>query len=479
MKRKFIVFITTMVALQATAIMAAPNHEHLVKGPFKTGMDVTKACLACHDKQATDFMKTPHWIWKGAPRLVKGMENSKESLGKMNLINTMAISVQGGADYANIEACTKCHAGYGMTSNKFDFNDKYRIDCLICHAKDVSYTKVMGGEVDPKAIKAGRLNLEKVAQSVDKPGRSNCGSCHFFSGGEDGSKHGDLDSTLTKPTKNHDVHMGTKVSGGQDLVCQSCHRTKEHRIAGASTLLATFDERVQCEDCHVGSKSPHQKSPNGSIINRHLAAVACQTCHIPVFAKAQATKISWDWSTVGKDIEPEEQFDKDTYDKRKGTYAWSKNVVPTYAWYNGTIEKYLKGQKIAVQEGPVSVSRPVGDIKDPKAKVFPFKMLAGNQPMDSVNRYLLIPQTHKELFNNFDWEKALKEGSKGSGLEYSGKFQFIKTVSYVSINHEVAPKENALRCNECHDGGKRLDWKSLGYKGDPKKMGGRAAKNTF
>lgn len=113
----------------------------LVKGPFKTGTDVTKVCIACHDKQATDFMKTPHWTWKGPPRLVKGMEKSQESLGKINLINNFAISVQGGTDFANIEACTKCHAGYGMTGSKFDFSDKTRIDCLVCHAKDGGYKK--------------------------------------------------------------------------------------------------------------------------------------------------------------------------------------------------------------------------------------------------------------------------------------------------------------------------------------------------
>lgn len=474
MKTKCAGLITTIIVMQATVLLAAVDHAQLVKGPFKTGTDVTKVCLACHDKQATDFMKTPHWTWKGPPRLVKGMEKSQESLGKINLINNFAISVQGGTDFANIEACTKCHAGYGMTGSKFDFSDKTRIDCLVCHAKDGGYKKVTGGIPDPKAMQAGYLNLEKAAQSVGVPGRINCGICHFFSGGEDGSKNGDLSSTLIKTTKTHDVHMGSIASGGQDMACQECHRTRDHRISGASTFLATFDGRVNCVDCHTGKMAPHQKYPNGSIINRHLASVACQTCHIPVFAKVQATKVSWDWSTAGKDIEPEEQFDKDTYDKRKGSYVWKQKLVPTYAWFNGTVEKYLKGQKIVSITEPVSISRPVGDISDKTAKIYPFKVLAGNQPMDSVNKYLLTPQTHKEFFDHFDWQKALTEGAKGSGLTYSGKFQFVNTVAFGSVNHEVAPKENALRCNECHDGGKRLDWTALGYKGDPKKSGGRS-----
>ena len=473
MRLIFVVSVASMVVMQASGVTAATDHSQLVKGPFKTGQEVTKACLACHEKEAADFIKTPHWTWKGPPRLVKGLEKSREEMGKINLINNFAISVQGGAGWANIEACAKCHAGYGMTGSSFDFSDKTRIDCLVCHVKEGAYKKVSGGMVDAKAIVHGYLNLEKAAQGVGAPGRSNCGTCHFFSGGEDGSKNGDLSSALIKTTRTNDVHMGSKASGGQDLACQGCHRTRAHRIAGASTFLATFDGRVNCEDCHAGKTAPHRKSPDGTMINRHLASVACQPCHIPVFAKEQATKMSWDWSTVGKDIEPGEQFDKETYDKGKGTFVWNKNVVPTYAWFNGTVEKYLKGQKVAGAE-PLEISKPAGDITDKTARIFPFKVLAGNQPMDSVNKYLLIPQTHGELFDHYDWQQALTEGSKGSGLPYSGKFRFVKTVSYGSINHEVAPRENALRCNACHDGGKRLDWKSLGYKGDPMKTGGRS-----
>jgi len=37
------------------------------------------------------------------------------------------------------------------------------------------------------------------------------------------------------------------------------------------------------------------------------------------------------------------------------------------------------------------------------------------------------------------------------------------------LNHMVAPKENALKCTDCHGEKSRLDWKALGYqKGDPK-----------
>jgi hypothetical protein len=95
--------------------------------------------------------------------------------------------------------------------------------------------------------------------------------------------------------------------------------------------------------------------------------------------------------------------------------------------------------------------------------------------MDSKFKYLSTFQQYKELWVNFDWEKALVNGAKCTDncLPYSGKYQFVKTASYIAAQHEVSPKEDALQCGECHMGGKRMDWKALGYKGDPMQVGGR------
>ena len=57
----------------------------------------------------------------------------------------------------------------------------------------------------------------------------NCGTCHFYGGGGDAVKHGDLDSSMAYPEKDIDIHMGLD---GQDFACQECHVTKEHIIPG-------------------------------------------------------------------------------------------------------------------------------------------------------------------------------------------------------------------------------------------------------
>ena len=40
---------------------AAMDHKDVISGPFKSGQEVTEACLGCHEQQAADFMKTVHW----------------------------------------------------------------------------------------------------------------------------------------------------------------------------------------------------------------------------------------------------------------------------------------------------------------------------------------------------------------------------------------------------------------------------------
>jgi len=65
---------------------------------------------------------------------------------------------------------------------------------------------------------------------------------------------------------------------------------------------------------------------------------------------------------------------------------------------------------------------------------------------------------------------------KASGLEYSGEYGFAQTETYWPINHQVDPKEKALKCLDCHKGGTRMDWQALGYEGDPMLIGGRKIK---
>ncbi|MCP4935519.1 MAG: tetrathionate reductase family octaheme c-type cytochrome [bacterium] len=429
-------------------------HERHLSGPFADGPDVTKACLECHEREARDFIKHVHWKWSSLQN-VPG-HKGKVEVGKKFGINNFCLSVP-----ANWQRCTSCHAGYGWKDASFDFKDISNVDCLICHDTTGTYRK------DPKGagMPAKGIDLVKVAQNVGRTTRATCGACHFYGGGGDHVKHGDLDSSLINPKRIDDVHMGVD---GPNMTCQFCHQTTRHEIPGQAMSVSTGEgERIECGGCH--RDEPHEDQA----INKHSKSVACQTCHIPTFARNKPTKVWWDWSKAGENRPPEtDQYGLDTYTKKQGEFGWNKNVVPEYAWYNGYSNRYLLGDKIDPTK-TVYLTKPVGGIEDNLAKIYPFKIMEGKQPYDKVHNYLVTPKTFKGYWEHFDWNKAITDGMSAAKLSYSGRYGFIRTKMYWNITHMIVPKDQALQCNDCHQEYGRLDWKALGYKGDPKILGGR------
>src|SRR5574341_553081 len=368
-------------------------------------------------------------------------------------INNFCIGIQG-----NWVKCTTCHAGYGWSDANYDFNNPLNVDCLVCHADTASYSK--GANGNP----ADGVDLVAAAKSVGAPTRQNCGQCHFDGGGGNGVKHGDLDESLYFPTENIDVHMGK-----WNFQCTDCHQTKDHQILGkliADNYQIDPSEQVSCTNCH--SRAPHQDER----LNSHAKSVACQTCHIPAIALQDPTKVVWDWSTAGQSGRTDDHF---TYLKIKGSFIYEKNYNPTYLWSNGNLAyRYLLGDKIDPSK-PVVIDQPAVDINDPNAKIMPFKLHIAKQPYDTINNILLQPRTAGTggFWTTFDWASALQLGAQDTGLQYSGQYGFTETWMYWPTTHMVQPASNALQCNDCHSESGRLDWKALGYPGDPMIWGGR------
>ncbi len=325
----------------------------------------------------------------------------------------------------------------------------------MCHDTSGTYVKDDGG------LPLEGVDLAYAAQNVGVPTREACGRCHFAGGGGDAVKHGDLDSHLTQPPSDLDVHMG-----GLDFLCVDCHRTDDHRIAGRSISVSLeLSNQVACTDCH--SLGLHEDVR----LDSHTAAVACQTCHIPAGATRHPTKMFWDWSTAGQDL-PE---DEHTYLKIKGSFEYEGDFIPAYRWYSGIADRYLYGDRI--DPAGVTVLNPLaGSITEDEARIFPFKVHHARQPYDPVYDILLQPKTYGPggFWTEFDWDLALRLGSEAVGLPYSGEYGFAETEMYWPITHLVAPAEQALQCGDCHGESGRLDWIALGYPGDPLEWGGRS-----
>ncbi|MBK8988669.1 MAG: tetrathionate reductase family octaheme c-type cytochrome [Chloroflexi bacterium] len=424
------------------------DHTDLMTGPYETGADVTRACLECHEDAAHQVSQTVHWKWEGEPVMLPGRDEPV-TIGKKNQLNNFCIGIQ-----SNWTGCTRCHAGYGWEDGDFDFSQTDNIDCLVCHDQSGLYSKTNSG------LPADGVDLAMVAQSVGTPTRRNCGSCHFNGGGGNAVKHGDLDSSLFYPTADVDVHMGR-----HDFQCVDCHQTEDHQVKGHS-IAVSVDTRsaFDCADCH--SETPHDDER----INSHAAAVACQTCHIPEGAVRDATKMDWDWSTAGQDL-PEDTHE---YLKIKGSFVYENNFMPDYLWFNGSADRYLIGD--IMDPGEVtSINMPLGDINDPTAKIWPFKIHTAMQPYDEIYNTLLQVKTVGEggYWADFDWDQAARLGAEAAGQAYSGQMGFAPTEMYWPLSHLVQTKEEALQCADCHNDNGRLDWEALGYFGDPMKWGGR------
>ena len=429
------------------------DHSHIVNGDFKTGQDVTRACLECHADSAQEFMHTTHWTWESDAVTVP-WRNEPVTIGKANQINNFCISAQG-----NEKKCMTCHAGYGWSDSSFDFDNPENVDCLACHANAALYNKSDYGNPSPS------IDLLAAARSVRAPTREECGKCHFDGGGGNNVKHGDLDESLYFPSQNLDVHMG-----GLNFLCTDCHTSQDHVIKGkllADSYTIDAAQQVACEQCHQGEFHTDER------INTHLASVACQTCHVPALALDNPTKTFWDWSTAGQD-RPEDHY---TYLKIKGSFEYKSDILPTYLWFNGSnAYRYLLGDKIDPNQA-TSLVTPAGHINDPKAKIFPFKIHEANQPYDTVNNILIPPRTAGEngFWTTFDWASALVEGAQDAGLDYSGQYGFTHTTMAYPTTHMVQTKDKALQCTDCHSPEGRLDWQALGYPGDPMEWGARAA----
>lgn len=427
---------------------AHTDHSSLLTGPFETGRDVTRACLECHEGEGQEVMRTAHFRWEGEPADLPGRPEPV-SMGKKNVINNFCISVQ-----SNWSGCTSCHVGYGWEDDTFDFSDPENVDCLVCHEQSGEYAKMAGG------YPAEGVDLVAVAQSVATPSRDNCGSCHFRGGGGDAVKHGDLDASLANPRARVDVHMGT-----HGLVCIDCHKTEDHDMLGRALSVSVDNtNQVLCTDCHV--EAPHEDTR----LNNHLSAVACETCHIPQVAIREATKTHWDWSAAGQDL-PEDAHE---YLKKKGRFEYEQGLRPEYLWFNGKGDRYLLGDVLDPEE-ETDLNPPRGDIMDPGARISPFKIHKALQPYDRQYNTLMIPKTVGEggYWTDFDWDQAIRLGSEASGLPYSGDFGFTSTVMYWPLSHMVQPASSALQCRDCHSEDGRLDWRGLGYPGDPAEWGSR------
>jgi len=322
--------------------------------------------------------------------------------------------------------------------------------------------------------------------------------------------------------RSEDVHMGVdpKATGSQkkggNMTCVACHQAKkdsagnmlDHGIGGFMYHSVDQGTMKGCTDCHGEATSIHIGTSVENLVKSH-DRLACQTCHIPTFARKVSTYTDWRWASAGftppegsTETHPADcakeplgvtasgAVSRSTYNKLKGCFTWGTNVRPTLRFYNGKWNRVIMGRndKGLDTTKPVDLGSPAASYLDADAMIYPFKVMTGNQPFDATDKTVLVPHLWGTVtgpnpyWSKFDWNLALRDSADYSNLPalnntpyggvqvYNDTYEFADTVMLLKVDHEVAPKEQAYGkdngCADCHFSG-QIDWPSLGWTKDP------------
>lgn len=417
-----------------------------IRGPFHSVRDVTGACLKCHRQQALEVLQSTHWTW-----VRQRTVNGKSILfSKKDALTGFAIDVS-----SNPTRCMGCHISNSRPQVNFDTPTPEMVDCLVCHDTTGKYgrkTSGVPGENSPE-------DLELMARNVGTPRSVNCMTCHFTDCGLPTS-----DRSVVRAPKNisamQDIHLdGAAIA----FNCQTCHVPHNGHGFSISTGSSSPTSSGQgCASCHTGT--PHAEEQ----LNRHMTAIACQTCHIPVYAQEDPMMISWNWIMTGKSNRVyQDRPNGQALIQDENGFTAARMIEPVYLWDDGNDQIYTRGERIKPQE-LTYLQKPTG--RTPGAKIAPFRVVYGTQMYDTKYRYLISPllkDTGSTFFPKSDWENIAKQGMEAIVLPFSGQYGFTATATFKRINHGITYAAMALGCIDCHGSNGRMPWKELGYEGDP------------
>ncbi len=399
-------------------------------------------CLECHEIEANEVHGSVMYQWQGqAPEVINGPAAQGKISGG---VNSYCINILG-----NWGVCGNCHVGLGaMPEASASSAQLENIDCMICHQQ--AYRRVKVGGVFVPDLNAMSITMDEAVQTVRTPQRFNCLQCHAKAGGGDAVKRGDLAMAHVATTDQaFDVHMA--VTGG-DLLCQDCHTTTNHRVAGRGSDIRPTDsqEVLDCSNCHADMLTQHPSST----IRRHLGRVACQTCHIAFYAKdaadtpaSEATETHRTWLASHSSQPPyHPAIDKQNH------------LVPEYRFWNGMSRSYLL-HDVAVLDpvtGRYPTSRPVGHVSNADAKLYAFKYKTAEQPITNDGSRLIALATDV-FFATADAAAATQQGLVNMGLDPATPYSWIETDTLQMLNHQVGDSDAALQCGDCHGANARID----------------------
>jgi len=412
-------------------------------------------CLPCHEAEAREIYASVHYQWQGpAPFMAHGPARQGKLAG--------AHDSYAGHVLGNWEACSVCHIGLGsvpVEDGEPALVQLADIDCLVCH--QVGYRRVrQKGRFVPDT-QAMAMSLEDAVRRVHRPLRANCLACHALAHGGDGVKRGDLALAQARTfDREFDVHMAVEAG---NLRCQACHRVEGHRFAGQGADLRATDRshEIRCAACHRLRDTAGGHATTA--VNRHVPRVACQACHVPLYAReafdtpaSEATEIHRTWRDTA---DPEPPFHPAS--------TRANNLVPRYRFWNRLSANGLLRDSVSLDPGTGAypTARPQGAVDDPPgaSKLYPFKYHTAEQPLLPRSGELVALDTRVFAVTG-DGDAAAAAGVVNMGYPPGEPYTWVPTDAFQLLNHQVAPAYQVLGCTDCHGNPARMNLQGeLGY----------------
>jgi hypothetical protein len=401
------------------------------------------------------------------------------------------------------------------------------------------YTKITNNFGNPAPAPGKTLSetLTAAAQSVKRtPARENCGFCHFYAGGGDNVKL--MGSALADPTPAEDVHMGSGMTCSECHAdpghrfkgagihvpantsrssCEDCHGATPHGAAALGNAIDRHTDTIACQTCHI----PRFSRTQFAKMDWDWSTAGDKTKGTNGVVKTRVNDLGQP-DPAGVEVT--------TYDYIKGDFLLQRNVKPAYAWYNGKMVHVTTMDRGAftaetgitpADSDRITLGAPLGSADDATAKIFPFKLMRGRQAVyvDGADSFVVTPNvfgpagfwgviqsqgyaydpatasytapnaaTPVTTATPLDalWSAVFAKGAAAGGQVPAGTplpksdganpgWDWRYTKLYMDLNHEVAPKAQALGgasgggCAACHFSATPvIDWAQLGYAcGDP------------
>ncbi|MBI4952890.1 MAG: hypothetical protein HY908_12725 [Myxococcales bacterium] len=397
--------------------------------------------------------------------------------------------------------CLVCHsnptAGYAKDPKNFglptaavnlavaaqDVRKPTRSNCGACHfyAGGGDSVKLMGS------------SLKNPSEAIDvHMGRGmECADCHASAG---------------HVFRGGGIHTPTHTARTS---CSDCHTLTPHEgvVPSNGQVLDDHTATVSCQTCHIPKFSRGQFTKmdwNWSTAgDNQTCAGTPGTC----VAGVVSIKVADDGVTP----DPSAAVAVTSYDYVKGNFVWKKNVVPAYRWYNQKGTHATTADRVSygslgttpADDNRISLGEPQGAPGD--GLIMPFKLMRGRQAfyIDGAQSFPINPNMfgpgsfwgviqapgYQYAAYDFDaggpvapgqpsvdalWGRILANGAVAAGQQPSGTppmapwlsanpavpgYDWRYTKLYLDLNHEVAPKAQALGaagCTDCHSAAPRI-----------------------